>query len=342
MRNVAVLGASGYTGGELLRILAAHPDVQVTFAAAHASAGKRVADVHPYLRGLVDLELQRIPETTGDWPDVDLIFLALPHGESMAVVPRLPKGVRVIDLGGDFRLKEPATFARWYGRAHTATTEVDGFVYGLPELGRDVVAKAHRIANPGCFATATILALAPLVNEALVEPRVVVDAKTGSSGSGAKPGQPTHHPERSEGFTAYKPFKHQHVPEITQALAGLTGGFAGDLLLQAHSAPMVRGIYATAYAQLKKGHDGGDVAHAFRSFYEEAPFVRLLDAPPNVHWVRGGNFVDIAWAVDGRDVVVFAAIDNLGKGAAGQAVQNMNLMLGLEETSGLWRAGGYP
>lgn len=338
--RVGVIGASGYTGGELLRLLLQHPSCELVLACAHSNAGKSVADVHPSLRGLTELKLAPVPES--DWPALDVIFLSLPHGESMDIVPRLPVGPRVIDLGGDFRLKDAEVFERFYGRPQTAPGWAERFTYGAPELGRGRIAEAQYVANPGCFATASILALAPLVNEGLIEDHVVIDAKTGSSGSGAKPGPGTHHPERSEGFTAYKPFKHQHVPEILQALAGVGRGFHGQLILQAHSAPMVRGIYASVYARLKVGIAADAVSTAFKTFYADAPFVRLVDGAPNVHWVRGGNFADIGFATADRDVVVFAAIDNLGKGAAGQAVQNFNLMHGLDERTGLWQAGGYP
>lgn len=340
--KAAVVGGSGYVGGELIRLLLGHPHISLEAIYGMGSVGEEIYDLHPALRGFTDLAVKALPVSADEWPELDVIFLSLPHGESMKLVPLLPVGPRVIDLSGDFRVRDSGAFERYYGFAHAGGDWHGRFTYGLTELFAGQVKESRLIANPGCFATACLLGVAPLAKAGLIETHVVIDAKTGSTGSGVKPQKGTHHPERAEGFVAYKMFRHQHQPEIAEALARFAPHWHGKVTLQAHSAPMVRGIFASIYARLVPGVTGLDVAKALAEVYQGAPFVRQVEGSPNVRWVKGTNFADIGYAVDGDELALFVAIDNLGKGAAGQAVQNMNLMFGLRETSGLWHVGMIP
>lgn len=339
--RAAIFGGSGYGGSELLRILLFHPNVEIVFVTAHEQAGKRVADVHKNLLGLTDLEFQPVAENAGTLSGIDVAFFALPHGQAMAIIPELPEGIKAIDLSGDFRIDDAAVFEQHYKLQHTAAYLQAGFVYGLTETNRDAIRSADYIANPGCFATATLLALAPMVKSGLLTGKIIVDAKTGSSGSGIKSAANTHHPQRANSFYSYKPFAHQHVPEIEQHL-GKIGAFDSELIFMTHSLPVSRGIFASCYMETKVNLTNEDVRNVFASFYGDSFFVRLVDSSPDINWVKNTNFCDIGAFSNGRQIVVFSAIDNLVKGAAGQAVQNMNLMFGLAETSGLIFAGGNP
>src|SRR6266566_2750920 len=238
--RIAIFGGSGYGGSELLRILLLHPQAEIALVTANEHAGKVVSEVHRNLLGLTDLSFTTAPEDLKALRDFDCVFLALPHGQAMAIAPLLPENVRVIDLSGDFRLRDKATFEDHYCREHTAMNAQAQFVYGLTETNREAIKQARLIANPGCFATATLLGLAPLVAGCAIAGRVIVDAKTGSSGSGAKPAANTHHPQRSNSFYAYKPFAHQHVPEIEQELAAV-GNWTSELVFMTHSLPVSRG-----------------------------------------------------------------------------------------------------
>ena len=339
--RVAIFGGSGYGGSELLRILLLHPHAEVALVTANEHAGKTVSEVHRNLLGLTDLVFISAPEDPSTLTDFDCIFLALPHGQAMAIAPLLPENVKIIDLSGDFRLRDKATFEEHYGREHTAMKAQAEFVYGLTETNREAIKEARLIANPGCFATATLLGLAPLVAASAITGRVIVDAKTGSSGSGAKPAVNTHHPQRSNSFYAYKPFTHQHVPEIEQELAAI-GQWPNDLVFMTHSLPVSRGIFASIYLELKTPKTEEEVRAIFAGFYRDHFFVRLVKGSPDINWVKTTNFCDLGFAVRGRELVVFSAIDNLVKGAAGQAVQNMNLMFGLDEKTGLLLTGSNP
>ncbi|HKS29273.1 MAG TPA: N-acetyl-gamma-glutamyl-phosphate reductase [Pyrinomonadaceae bacterium] len=338
---MGIFGGSGYGGAELLRLLLFHPDVEVSLVTANGHAGKMVGHVHRNLLGLTTLSFTRAPEELESLADLDFLFMALPHGQAMEIAPRLPDGVRAIDLSGDFRLGDMAEFATHYGREHTAAELQPQFVYGLTETNREQIKDARFISNPGCFATATLLGLAPLVAAGVLSGRVVVDAKTGSSGSGAKPASNTHHPQRMNSFYAYKPFTHQHVPEIEQALRKV-GDWTSELLFMTHSLPVARGIFASIYAETKHAVTAEEVRALFSEFYREAFFVRLVEGSPDINWVKTTNFCDIGTASRGRQLVVFSALDNLVKGAAGQAVQNMNLMAGLDEKTGLILPGTNP
>ncbi|MEN9834426.1 MAG: hypothetical protein RL011_619 [Pseudomonadota bacterium] len=341
--NIAILGGTGYSGVELTRLILQHPHTNLVLVASPSGEGRPLAEHQPSLRGLTQLALSGMPKSHSDWPEVDLIFLCLPHGVSRDLVPQLPPTARVIDLSGDFRICDGELFAKYYGISPPPTEWQQRFVYGLPEVvDRGEIAQARYIANPGCFATAVTLGLAPLVRLDLIESRVIVDAKTGSTGAGAKPSVTTQHATRTNSFYGYKSFAHQHVPEIKQTLSSLSRGWGEELVFQAHSTPLVRGIFASIYCQLRAGVTAAAVDKAFRDSFDESPFIRLVDGSPNVNWARGSNFVDLGWSQEGRELIVFCALDNLGKGAAGQAVQNMNLMFGLPEITGLWQAGGVP
>ncbi|HEX8096839.1 MAG TPA: N-acetyl-gamma-glutamyl-phosphate reductase [Pyrinomonadaceae bacterium] len=339
--KVGIFGGSGYGGSELLRILLLHPAVEIKLVTANEHAGKSVGDVHRNLYGLTDLRFERAPEGAEGFGDLDCVFLALPHGQAMEIVPRLPQNVKAVDLSGDFRLRDRAAFEQHYGREHTAMEAQKGFVYGLTETNREAIKRARLVSNPGCFATATLLALAPLVSQNMLTGRVIVDAKTGSSGSGAKPAANTHHPQRANSFYAYKPFTHQHVPEIEQELRA-AGDWSAELIFMTHSLPVPRGIFVSAYAETRAETTTAEARELFADFYRGSFFVRLVEGSPDINWVKTTNFCDIGFAARGRQLVVFSAIDNLVKGAAGQAVQNMNLMFGLEETTGLILPGSNP
>jgi len=339
--RIGIFGGSGYGGSELLRILLQHPHADIRFVTANEQAGKAVSEVHKNLLGLTDLDFIKAPENLESLNDIDCAFFALPHGQAMEIAPKLPLHLKVIDLSGDFRLSDAEVFAKHYGREQTAMDEQALFVYGLTETNREVIKSATRIANPGCFATATLLGLAPLVANNLLSCRVIVDAKTGSSGSGAKAAANTHHPQRSTSFYAYKPFTHQHVPEIEQELRSI-GEWNNELVFMTHSLPVARGIFASIYCELKNEMSAADARAMFSDFYRDSFFVRFVEGSPDINWVKTTNFCDIGFASRGRQLVVFSAIDNLVKGAAGQAVQNMNLMFGLDEKTGLMLIGTNP
>jgi N-acetyl-gamma-glutamyl-phosphate/LysW-gamma-L-alpha-aminoadipyl-6-phosphate reductase len=340
--KVAILGGSGYGGAELLRILLFHPFVEITFAAANEHAGKAVGEVHKNLFGLTDLRFENVVEA--DFADklaaADAVFFALPHGQALQWIPRLPPHVKAIDLSGDFRIDDATVFREFYNLEQSAMqTE---FVYGLTEINREQIGAARFVANPGCFATAVLLALAPLVKSGLLVGRVIVDAKTGSSGSGAKASANAHHPQRANSFYAYKPFRHQHAPEIRQCLRKVAV-FDNEFVFVTHSLPVSRGIFASCYLETKAELTNEDLQNIYHDFYRDSFFVRLVKDSPDINWVKTTNFCDIAvCSAVGRQVAVFAAIDNLVKGAAGQAVQNMNLMFGFDERIGLVFTGSNP
>lgn len=335
--KVAILGGTGYGGMELARLLLAHPGVRVTAITSRTST-KPVADAWPHLRGFTDLAFsQETPEALRALAlENDVLFQAKPHGVSAAQSPALldqaPR-LKVIDLSGDFRLRDASQYEAWYGLAHPAPTRLKEAVYGLPECGhREALRRARLVANPGCHATATVLALWPLARAGLLSGRVAVSSVTGSSGSGSEPGKGTHHPERFLNFKAYKPLKHQHLPEILGAL-----GADARVDFVPHSAPISRGIHVTAFAPVRVGAER--VSATFREAYGEEPFVRLTPEPPELRAVVGTNLADLHVTVGDGVAVVTVVIDNLGKGMAGTAVQNLNLLLGLPETTGLWLPG---
>jgi N-acetyl-gamma-glutamyl-phosphate/LysW-gamma-L-alpha-aminoadipyl-6-phosphate reductase len=337
--KIAIFGGSGYGGSELLRILLFHPNAQIIFVTANEHADKPVAAVHRNLNGLTNLVFETAPDDLSTI-DADVAFFALPHGQAISQIPRLATGIKAIDLSGDFRIDDAETFTKYYKLDHPGERQSE-FVYGLTETNRAAIKTAKYIANPGCFATATLLALAPMVKSGLLTGRVIVDAKTGSSGSGAKAAANTHHPQRMNSFYAYKPFTHQHVPEIEQHLRSV-GSFDHSLTFMTHSLPVSRGIFASCYMETNLHLTNEDVLNLYKHFYTDSFFVRWTDGSPDINWVKNTNFCDISAHTSGSQVVVFSAIDNLVKGAAGQAVQNMNLMFGLDEKTGLIFSGSNP
>ncbi len=371
--RVSVAGASGYAGGELIRLLIAHPGVELAHLAAGQQAGRRLDQVFPSLGHSLrtqgegeSLADRRLVET--DWErlgaESEVVFLALPHGLSLLAAPALLEaGARVVDLGGDFRLQDTALFQRWYGIEHSAPELLREAVYGLPELFREQIANCRLVANPGCYPTAAILALLPLVEAGAVDPSAVliVDAKSGVSGAGRQAAMAFGYAEVNENLRAYKALDHRHQPEIEQGLAWARR--AGDrhgsntedssnsdpgpsVAFVPHLVPMTRGILASCYAPLASAINHDDVQALYTSRYQDEPFVRVLtgDALPATKNVGGSNFCEIAIVRDKeRDLAVaFAAIDNLGRGAASSAVVNFNLMCGFDEATGVRQVPLFP
>ncbi len=334
MIDVGVIGASGYTGLELLRLLSTHPEVRITFVTSRQYRGLKVEDVFPPFRGLLSLTFSD-PSEVPDRP-ADIVFTALPHLESMKIVPRiLERGIRVIDLSADFRLKDPELYRGFYGD-HDAPHLLRESIYGVPELHREEIRKGRLIANPGCYAIASILGLAPLAGRGLLKGMAIVDAKSGVSGAGRAPTLTNSFVEVNEAFSPYKVARHRHTPEIEQEIEAIKGS-AVRILFVPHLLPVNRGILATIYTPW----DGDDASlHSLYSdFYHDEPFVHILppDRLPNIAYVRGSNNCMISTRVDRRsgNAIILVAIDNLGKGAAGNAVQNMNIAANLPEEMGL-------
>lgn len=326
--KVGIWGASGYAGAELIRLCLAHPGLELVHLGARRHVGERVDALFPAYHGHVTATFEPIEPALA--AACDVLFACLPHGASHAALAPLVGKTQIIDLSGDFRLQDTAVYESAYGAPHPHADLLPRFVYGLPELNRALIQGADAVSNPGCFATACTLALLPLAREGWLAGNVQLAAVTGSSGSGATPGEGTHHPSRSQDFYAYKQLRHQHEPEIAQTLTA--AGAAGfQLNLVPHSAPLVRGIHVTAFVTLSADHD---VAGAFERHYAAEPFVRM-HGDPHLLRVRGQNFCDVAWTRRGDTLVVTAAIDNLVKGASGQAMQNLNLMRGFDETTAL-------
>lgn len=350
--RVAVAGASGYAGGELLRLIAAHPHFTLAVATSEKSAGASVASSFPHLAGIVDHTFEAMaPEALAE--RADAVLLALPHTKSFEAVAICTKaGKLVVDLSADYRLTDPAAYPTWYQATHPYPDLLKQAVYGLPELHREAIRTARLVASPGCYPTAAILQLAPLIREGLVDPAgLVVDAKSGISGAGRSPALPYHFPEAHESLEPYKIGTHRHIPEIEQELAGVAAGTASaqapvSVSFTPHLVPMNRGILSTAYARLRRPTDIATLRALYRSFYQQAPFVRVHegDRPANPRDIRGSNYCDLSVHLDARTgwVVTVAALDNLVKGAAGQALQALNLMVGLPEETGLRAPGIFP
>ena len=343
--KVSVIGATGYAGAELLRILYQHPQAEVVHITSESHTGERISELYPHLRGLYDLELESMKDISRIGEDSDFVFIGLPHGHAMEVGKALEKfPVRIIDLGADYRFSNTAVYEEWYHVPHTHP-EAER-VYGLAELYREEIRRAKIIGNAGCFTTASILALAPLAKHRLIEMNtIIVDAKSGVSGAGRSPKQGNHFPELYDSFKAYNVAHHRHTPEIEQALEELSGETV-VLNFTPHLVPMSRGILATCYGTLKQEITAEMVDAAFQKMYGNEYFIRLLgrNGYPATKDVRGSNFCDIAWHIDERTrrVIVLSAIDNLVKGAAGQAVQNFNIACGFEEKMGLDVVPMYP
>ncbi|MFC4768297.1 N-acetyl-gamma-glutamyl-phosphate reductase [Effusibacillus consociatus] len=345
MIRAAVVGASGYTGIELLRLLQRHPQVQVTCMTGDSSAGKDIQSIYPHLQGFYGNRIETVdPDAIAEQADV--AFIALPSGHAGGIVPGLLKnGLRVIDLGGDLRL--PADlYETWYGKKPVPAEVQNEAVYGLSEWYREEIKEAKLIANPGCFPTATLLALLPLIQAAAVEKdSIIVDAKSGVSGAGRTASLGSLFAEVNENFKAYRVNQHQHTPEIEMQLSRIAGEKV-IMTFTPHLVPMNRGILATCYAKVKAGWTQSKLFDLYRSTYEGKPFVRIRPEGnyPQTKEVAGSNLCDIGLSLDHRTgrLTVLSAIDNLVKGASGQAIQNLNIMMGFEETSGLTAVPLYP
>ena len=344
MIQAGIIGGTGYTGVELLRILTLHPEVQIHKVTSRADAGKRVDSLYPNLRGYVDAVFtEPSMESLGE---CDVVFFATPNGIAMRMAePLLERGVRIIDLAADFRLTDPAAWEHWYGEPHTCPSLLQEAVYGLPEINRERIRNARLVANPGCYPTAVQLGLLPLVEQRLIRlDSIIADAKSGVSGAGRKAEISMLMSETGESFKAYGVKGHRHLPEIRQGLEQACGEPVG-LTFVPHLVPMIRGIHATIYAQWA-GSDATDLQSLYETRYRDEPFVDVLPegSHPDTRNVRGSNRCQIAAhrPQGGNTVVILSVIDNLVKGAAGQAVQNMNLMFGLEEMTGLRAIGVYP
>ncbi len=342
MITVSIIGGTGYTGSELLRILSNHPEVEIKYITSRKMDGVKITKIHPNLKGIKNLDNITFKNISPEDIDSDFVFCATPHGASMKIVPKLyEKGMKIIDLSGDYRFEDIGTYEEWYNLEHTGKLDA---VYGLPELHREEIKKANLVANPGCFSTGSILALAPLVKEGIVEDRIIVDSKTGVSGAGVNPSETTHFPNVNENINPYKLTTHRHSPEIEKELEKLTNKNI-KLSFTPHLVPITRGILTTTHTFLKENVDRGQIIDIYEKFYKNEPFVRIFDEEvPTLTGVRGSNFCDIGgFEVDrhGRLVVV-SAIDNLVKGASGQAIHNMNLMAGFNETESLLCGGLKP
>lgn len=339
MIRVGVVGATGYTGSELLRFIFSHGHIDLTYVTSHSFAGKTLPEIHPHYRGVLEhvcasFSLEEAVHKT------DLVFCALPHGEAMDLVPLLVEaGLKVIDLSADFRLTEAASYLKWYKKEHSAPQYLGKAVYGLPEIHRQEIKNASFVANPGCYPTAVLLGLAPLAEQGLIDwETLVVDAKSGTSGAGRVPSATLHFPECAENFRAYKVAEHQHTAEMEQELGRLAGKRVAFTFVP-HLLPMIRGILSTFYLRPTVKIKEDEVREIYQDFYRKEKFVRVLPAGlmPETRNVYGSNFCDIncKWDLRTERLIILAALDNLVKGAAGQALQNMNLMLGLEEEQGL-------
>jgi len=341
MKTVGVIGASGFAGAELMRLCAGHPQFEVVFASGDSQAGSTVGELYPSLAAAYpDTRLEpweAIPS------GLDVVFIALPHGASQEIIPKLD-AAHIMDLGADFRLDDPSLYPTWYGQDHTAPELLDSFAFGMPELFRDDIAGTANVAIPGCYVTTAALTLAPLLKEGLIEPTgIIVDAASGVSGAGKGLKAGTSFSTVDENFTAYGLLKHRHTPEMQMTLSRHSGTDV-ELLFTPHLAPMNRGILATCYARPTGDEDSDDLLAAMAGAYQDEPFVVVSQTPPSTKATLGSNSVHLTVRKDERTgwVVALGALDNLVKGAAGQAVQCANLAVGVEETAGLARAGLYP
>lgn len=338
MVKVAVVGASGYTGLELLRLLARHPEVEISSITSRQYAGQSIASVFPALANVVDQNCEAV-DVDKIAAAADFVFTALPHKTAMEVVPGfLARGCRVVDLSADYRLRDRAVYEQWY-QEHSSPELLEQAVYGLPELYREQIRQAALVANPGCYPTSIALALAPLLHHAVIDHRtLIIDSKSGTSGAGRSAKTASLFCEVNEGFKAYSVASHRHTPEIEQTLSAICGE-AVIVNFTPHLLPVNRGILSTCYASLVADIDQSALCALYQHYYEQQPFVRIMPGGqlPNVAFIKGSNFADLGFVVDERTrrVIVVAAIDNLVKGAAGQAIQNMNIMLQFPETLGI-------
>jgi N-acetyl-gamma-glutamyl-phosphate reductase len=337
MISVSVVGASGYSGAELLKLLVRHSGVRIEKLFANTSAGKQLADVFPVFHKTLDVVLESYSVDSRD--KSDLIFIALPSGEAMNIVPGiLAAGKRVIDLGGDFRLQDTSLYERYYKRTHSAAAVLSQAVYGLPEWNKSKIASAALIANPGCYPTSAILPLAPLVKEGMIKLKgIAINSLSGVSGAGKSTSLDMSFVEVNESVRAYKVGVHQHLPEIQTVLSTFSSTPI-SLSFVPHLLPITRGIYTTIHATMIKQYDEQAILTVYEKYYGKAPFIRYsASAIPEIKNVNYTNYIDIGFRInqEERQIVILSAIDNLIKGAAGQAIQNMNILFGLNETEGL-------
>ena len=348
--RIGIIGGSGYVGGELLRLLLLHPQAEVTMVTSRQSVGEFIFNVHPNLRGLTQLKF--VPQDMAELQkNCDLIFTATPHGGSVNLVPKLlDAGLKVIDMSADFRLKNPADYEAYYGWKHAHPEMLKEAAYGLPELHREEIKKAKIIACPGCMATTAILGLAPVVKAGLVDKdKIVVDLKVGSSGGGSKPTISSHHPERYSGVRPYKVTGHRHIAEVEQELNALTSEPV-KVSFSPHAVNMVRGILATIHTFPKQAITNKDIWKTLRGQYEGEPFIRFVKYQkgpyqlPDPKVTMGTNYCDIGFEIDehANRLLIFSALDNMTKGASGQGVQCMNILMGIDETTGLKSTGFHP
>lgn len=335
MARIAILGATGYTALELLKILARHPHVEVTALTTRQDSKPHISEIHPALVGQFDLVCENLSaEEVGQ--RADIVFCALPHTASMEAVPQLlDAGCRVIDLSADYRLSDPGVYEQWYGHVHTDPTRLSNTVYGLPEIYMDRIPSADLVANPGCYTSTSILGLAPLLAAGLIESTgIIIDAKSGVSGAGRTPKLGTLYAECNESVTAYGIGTHRHTPEIEQVLTDIGGGKV-QVAFNPHLMPMDRGILCSMYPRLKQLKTVEELLNVYREFYRGQPFVRIVENIPATKHVAHTNFCDISVRLNRDQLVVFSATDNLIKGASGVAVQNMNLLMGLDQRTGM-------
>jgi LysW-gamma-L-alpha-aminoadipyl-6-phosphate/LysW-L-glutamyl-5-phosphate reductase len=348
--RIGIIGGSGYVGSELLRLLLMHPQAEVTMVTSRQSAGEFIFNVHPNLRGLTQLKF--VPQDMAELQkNCDLVFTATPHGGSVNLVPKLLKaGLKVIDMSADYRLKNPADYETYYGWKHAHPEMLKDAAYGLPELHREEIKKANLVACPGCEATAAILGLAPIVKAELVDKdKIVVDLKVGSSGGGSKPTPASHHPERSSGVRPYKVVGHRHIAEVEQELNALSNEPL-KISFTPHSVNMVRGILATIHTFPKQKLENKDLWRAFRGMYANEPFIRIVKYQkgpyqlPDPKITMGTNFCDVGFEIDehANRLLLFSALDNMCKGASGQGVECLNILMGIDETTGLKSTGFHP
>lgn len=329
--RVGIIGGTGYTGSELSRLLCRHPDVELAALTSRSNAGVKVSKVNPFLKGYTDIEFT---EKISDTKDLDFVMVATPRGVAMNEVPALvEQGIKCIDLSGDYRLKDPKEYEQWYGTEHTDAEGLKKAVFGLPEFFRDKIKGADLVANPGCYATSAILAIAPLMKSGLVHEDVFVDGKSGTSGAGMKPSERLHHPTCGESVIPYSVGTHRHTPEIDMVVE-MFSGKKTDVMFVPHLIPIVRGIISSCYFRLKKDASQEDIDAVYEKQYGAEHFVDYVPEP-SIRAVVGSNHAQVGSKVIGGRVVSFGVLDNLVKGASGQAVQNMNLMLGLDEAAGL-------
>lgn len=335
MTRVAVFGATGYTAVELLKILVRHPQVEITTLTSRQEGQPHIAAVHPALAARIDLRCEDLGPVAVA-ARAECVFCCLPHGQAAVVIPELLRcGARVVDFSADYRLGSPQSYAAWYDHTHPDPERLGHTVYGLPELFRAEIPAAALVANPGCYPTSAILALAPLLSAGLIEPEsIIIDAKSGISGAGRTPKLTTHFPECNESVSAYNVGRHRHTPEIEEVLSRFTGREV-SVIFTPHLIPMDRGIFSTTYSHPVRSIDEAEILATLREFYREAPFVRVVDHLPATKDTLGTNFCDVTVRVVRGHVLTFSCLDNLIKGASGAAVQNFNLMFGYPETTAL-------